>query len=186
MARLAPHVSSGRLLIRRGCVPVAAELESPERIGRVIIRGADGKSAIKASCYLDATENGDLLPLAGAEWITGAEARSQTGEPSASPEANPRNVQAFSVCLLLEERAGENHVIPEPERYAFWHGYVPRLEPPWPGPLQAWAGLNPRTMEPMHFHAHGEQPGFLSGLVSRLDRDGRPDKVPLQKRCGRI
>ena len=35
---------------------------------------------IHASYFLDATEQGDLLPLTGAEYVTGFESRKQTGE----------------------------------------------------------------------------------------------------------
>ncbi len=165
-AMLAPQVSAGRLCILRQHTPIAAELETPERISRVVLRGGEGEVSVSARMFLDATENGDLLPLSGTEFVTGSEARAETGEPSAPEVANPRNLQAFSVCFILEELAGENHVISEPKTYAHWRDSVPRLSPPWPGPMLGWAGLNPRTMEPMryHFHPHGEKPGFLSGL----------------------
>jgi hypothetical protein len=167
-AMLAPHVSSGRIRILRQHRPAGVSRDGPDRIAAVqlrdLVRGVDVE--VRARYVLDATENGDLLPLAGAEHVTGAESRAMTGEASAPLEAAPANVQAFSVCFVLEERAGENHIIPRPERYDFWRGYVPRLNPPWPGPLLGWAGLNPRTMQPMryHFDPHREKPGLFSGL----------------------
>ena len=42
-----------------------------------------------APFVLDATDTGDLLPLAGAEWTIGAESRTQTGEPDAPAQAHP-------------------------------------------------------------------------------------------------
>ena len=95
---------------------------------------------IRAPYFLDATENSDVIPLAGVEHVTGSESRAQTGEPSAPELAHPENVQAFSVCFALEEIAGENHPIPRPARYDFWRNYVPRLSPPWP-----WLSLTSRT-----------------------------------------
>jgi hypothetical protein len=165
-AMLAPQVSAGRLLILRQHSPVSAELETPERIARVVLRGGEGDITVSARYFLDATENGDLLPISGTEFVTGSESRAETGEPSAPETADPRNIQAFSVCFILEERAGESHLIPKPETYEHWRNELPRLSPPWPGPQLGWAGLNPRTMEPMryHFHPHGEKGGFLSGL----------------------
>jgi hypothetical protein len=168
-AMLAPQVSAGRIRILRQCRPVGVKLTAPlDEIAAVTVRHAITRTetTLRARYFVDATENGDLLPLAGVEHVTGSEARADTGEPSAAEQANPRNVQAFSVCFVLEEIAGENHVIPRPARYGFWRSYVPRLSPPWPGPLLGWAGLNPRTMETMryNFNPHREKPGLFSGL----------------------
>lgn len=167
-AMLAPHVAARRILVLRRHRPVAATPAGADEIGAVVVRdlvsGQD--NLLRARFFLDATENGDLLPLAGAEHVTGAEAQADTGEPSAPARASPANVQAFSVCFVLEEFPGENHVIPRPARYDYWRSYVPRLSPPWPGPLLGWDGLNPRTMERMryNFNPHREKPGLFSGL----------------------
>ncbi|MSU73427.1 MAG: FAD-dependent oxidoreductase [Opitutus sp.] len=165
---LAPFVSNGHVQIRREHRVIGVRPDGPDRVAAVVVRdlrsGADEE--IRGAFVLDATENGDLLPLAGVEHVTGAEARADTGEPSAPEQAEPRNVQAFSVCFVLEELAGESHIIPRPARYDFWRNYRPALTPPWPGPLLGWAGLNPRTMQVMryNFDPHREKPGLFSGL----------------------
>lgn len=76
---------------------------------------------------IDATELGDLLPLAGAEHVVGAETVAETGEAHAQPEeAKPRCMQSFTYTFALERRpAGERHVIPRPERYAFFRAAQP-------------------------------------------------------------
>lgn len=165
---LAPHVSSGRVRILRRHIPVATQPDGADRIGAVIVHNleAGAHARLRAAYFLDATENGDLLPMAGVEHVSGSESRAQTGEPSAPEHANPANNQAFSVCFVLEEIAGEDHIGPPPARYDFWRSYVPRLTPAWPGPLLGWAGLNPRTMQPMryNFDPHRETPALFSGL----------------------
>ena len=167
-AMLAPHVASGAIVIFRRHRVIAAAPASADRIAELTAESLDTHETVRvrAAYFLDATENGDLLPLANVEHVTGSESRAQTGEPSAPAAADPRNVQAFSVCFVLDELAGEHHVIPRPARYDFWRNYVPRLTPPWPGPLLGWAGLNPRTMETMryNFNPHREKPGLFSGL----------------------
>ncbi len=167
-AMLAPHVSAGRVRILRRHIPVAAHAAGADWLAAAVVRDLDTgiETEVRASWFLDATENGDLLPLAGIEHVTGSEARSDTGEPSARETADPANVQAFSVCFILEELSGERHVIPRPENYAYWRNYMPELTPPWPGPLLSWSGLNPRTMERMqyNFDPHREKPGLFSGL----------------------
>jgi hypothetical protein len=167
-AQLAPHLSAGRLRLLLNHEPAEVERAGAQSLAglTVVDRRTGAQRRLQGRYFLDATENGDLLPLAGVAHTTGSEAQAQTGEPSAPADARPGNVQSLSVCFILEEEAGGNHVIPRPGRYDFWRSYVPRLTPPWPGPLLGWSGLNPRTMERMryHFDPHREKPGLFSGL----------------------
>ncbi len=169
-ALLAPHVSSGRILIWRRHVVIAAARAGADRVGTATVRDLDSgaERTVSAAYFLDGTELGDLLPLVGAEFVTGQESRAQTGEPSAPAESRPENVQAFSFCFAMEHLDGENHVGPPPAEYDFWRKYVAPLTPPWPGRWLGWSGLNPRTMEPLQFrfHPHGEKPGLFAGLWS--------------------
>jgi hypothetical protein len=165
-AQFAPFVSAQKLCIVRECTPADVSIDG-DRVVSVTVKGSDGRfSEITAPYFLDATENGDLLPLAGVEHVVGSESRVMTGEPSAGELSRPHNVQAISVCFVVDEQEGRNNVIAEPAEYAFWRNYVPRLKPAWPGPLLSWNGLNPRTMESMHynFNPHREKPGLFSGL----------------------
>lgn len=166
-AQLAPYVSAQRLRIFRNCVPQEVEHKGADHIASVTIADRTGRMyRLTAPYFLDATENGDLLPLAEVEHVSGSESREMTGEPSAPVEAKPRNVQAFSVCFVVDLQEGKNNTIDEPEEYTRWRNYVPRLTPPWPGELLSWSGLNPRTMERMryNFNPHREKPGLFSGL----------------------
>jgi len=67
---------------------------------------------------LDATETGDLLPLAGVPYTVGSEARAETNEPHAAREPNPACVQSFTYPFIIERRDGEDHRLPEPPEYA--------------------------------------------------------------------
>ncbi len=175
---LAAYQSSGRLLVMNGVAPVDVTTDGKDRIARVTLsdRRSGARCEIRAPYFLDATETGELLPLAGAEFVTGQESRAQTGEPSAPAVARPDNVQAFSWCFALEHRAGENHAGPPPAGYEFWRNFRPALQPPWPGAWLSWTGLSPRTMQPVNyrFEPHGEVPAAKSGLWSYrriIDRD---------------
>jgi hypothetical protein len=66
---------------------------------------------------LDATETGDLLPLAKLPYVVGSEPKSDTGEPHAAAEANPGCVQSFTYPFAIERRDGENHAIAKPQDY---------------------------------------------------------------------
>ncbi|WED65060.1 FAD-dependent oxidoreductase [Synoicihabitans lomoniglobus] len=172
-AMLAPHVSSGRLVVLRQHRPVAVSLEGSDRVATVtVVNDATGTTrCLTADMFLDATENGDLLPLAEVEHVTGSEARAVTGEPGAAEVANPHNIQAFSVCFVMDaagEAAHRDHLVSPPDGYERHRVDTPRMTPPWPGPMLSWRGLNPRTMAEMdyRFHPHGEKPGLFSGLWS--------------------
>lgn len=167
-AMLAPYVSAGRLLILRKYRPIAVDYSLGDVLRSVTLQkaGTGDEIKIEAPYFLDATENGDLAPLGEIEHVTGSESRSQTGEPSAGEKARIDNVQAFSMCFVLEEAAEESPRISPPENYAFWRDYQPKLLPPWPGRLLCWEGLNPRTMKQMkyRFEPHREKPYLFSGL----------------------
>jgi hypothetical protein len=88
-------------------------------IASLYTRGPDGADTRYLPAYvLDATELGDLLPLAGVEHVVGAESFSETGEPDAPPQAHPEWVQPFTFPFALELRpAGEDHTISPPPDY---------------------------------------------------------------------
>jgi hypothetical protein len=174
---LAPFVSRGVLTILREHQPLAVEVHG-DRVRAVQLRDLrSGAEVIIESDYvLDATELGELLPLAGAEFVTGFESQAQTGEPSAPATAQPDNVQAFSICFALSHYASADHVIERPVNYEFWRAFVPQLEPAWPGPLFSWTITHPRFMTPhtYHFAPHQEANKAFAGLWTFrriLDRD---------------
>lgn len=148
-AMLAPHVASGRLRVLLRHAPTAADVTG-DRVGAVTVTSLESRATcvIHADYFLDATELGDLLPLTGTEHVTGFESRKQTGEPHAPADAQPLNMQAFTVCFAMDYAAGEDHSIDRPAEYPFWRDYVPKLTPPWPGRLLAWEQSDPRTLEP--------------------------------------
>jgi hypothetical protein len=76
---------------------------------------------------IDATELGDLLPLAGVEYRVGAETIAETGEAHAQPhEAKAHCVQSFTYTFAAERRPdGERHVVAEPSRYRHYRDAQP-------------------------------------------------------------
>jgi hypothetical protein len=147
-AMLAPYVSGGRLTVLLNCKPVAADVQGTGvRAVTVKNQGSGREHTIHASYFLDATELGDLLPLTKTEYLTGFEAKKQTGELHAPAQAQPLNMQAITWCFAMEHRAGEDHTIDEPEDYKFWRDYVPKLDTPWPGKMLAWEQPHPHTLK---------------------------------------
>ncbi len=115
---LAPYLRTGQvqLLTRHGLRRARVERE---RIREVILAPEEGGAelACRSACYIDASELGDLLPLAGVPVVTGAEARSDTGEPHAPAEAHPEWMQSFTFPFIVAFCPGENHTIPKPPGY---------------------------------------------------------------------
>lgn len=92
---------------------------------------------------LDATETGDLLPMAGVLYVVGSEAKSETNEPHAGPKPNPACVQSFTYPFAIEHRPGKDHRIPKPPEYEKLRdeqGFSLRLNYPtelgWKGDVQ--------------------------------------------------
>ncbi len=112
---------------------------------------------IYADYILDATETGELLPLGGVEYVTGAESQRETGEPHAKPEADPLNMQAFTWCFAMAYDPNGDHTIPKPPNYERWRAFQP---PFWPGPLLGWTDVNPITLQPRRLSLFGEDGTF--------------------------
>ncbi len=146
-AMLAPHISSGMITLLPRHVPAAASVQN-DCVTHVVLLSLETGTAheYSASFVLDATETGDLLPLAGAEYVVGAESQDDTDEPHARPgPARPQAQQGATHCFALSYHPGEDHTIDKPATYDFWRGYTPSF---WPGPLLGWTDLHPFTNEP--------------------------------------
>ena len=92
------------------------------------------KSAVspnsRGAVFIDATELGDLLPLAGAAFRTGAEARSQTGEPDAPERGDAQSLQSFTYPFILARGNSGSRIGKPPTydrdraRYTLLHEYA--------------------------------------------------------------
>ncbi|NWF85661.1 MAG: FAD-dependent oxidoreductase [Bryobacteraceae bacterium] len=184
-AMLARFVSSGQLVLLLEHKPVAADTQG-DRVRSVTVESARTKTRriIEAPWFIDATETGELLPLAKVEFVTGFESKKQTGELHAPEIAQPDNHQAFTVCFALGYAAGEDHTIEKPREYDFWRDYVPKMTPPWPGKLLAWAMSDPISLKErkVMFDPAGDAspPGALNLWIYRRifrARNHEPDGV---------
>jgi hypothetical protein len=150
-ATLAPHAASGRLQILLEHVPIRAEVQA-DKVKAVTVKSLrSGRELTLLSPYfIDASELGDLLPLAGVEHVIGAEAQSSTGEPHALAMARPESQQSFTSCFAAEYLEGEDHTIEKPAEYEFWRDYRPDLNPGWPGRLLDLSYSDPYSLRPVN------------------------------------
>lgn len=145
-AMLAPHRAAGRLRVLHEYTAVAAHVDG-DHVHAVEVANPEAERVVLSAPYfLDATDHGDLLPLAKVEYAIGAESSREHGEPHAPPDAQPTNVQGFTICFALSHHVGENHTIDRPAQYEFWRSYQPAF---WPGMLLGFLAPDPRTLEPV-------------------------------------
>ncbi len=143
-AMLMPWEGAGKLRILKPYHPIAAAVDGDcVRAVTLENKRTGDRVEISAAYVIDATELGDLLPLTGTEYVTGFEAQSDTGEPSAPAKAQPDNEQAFSICFAIDHVDGD-HTIDKPVNYDHFRAYQPDF---WGAPLLSWTGPNPRTLE---------------------------------------
>lgn len=142
---VSPWEAAGLITVLRGVTAIGAEREG-DRVRRVHFQDLAGDAVVvEADVVIDATELGEVLPLAEIDHVIGAEARSETGEDHAPDTADPLDQQAISWCAALEFRAGEDHTIARPADYEHWRDTV---DPRWPGSQLSWADLDPITRAP--------------------------------------
>lgn len=145
---LAAAMSRRQLILLLNCLPIEASMQG-DRIEAITIKTlADARCTLRGSYFIDASEEGDLLPLVKAEFAIGMESRQETLEPHASEDAAPSHVQSFTWCFAIDHVADTNHALEPPRDYDFWRNHVPQLNPPWPGKLLSLTYSNPRTLEP--------------------------------------
>jgi hypothetical protein len=149
---LGQYKESGKLVVLVRHVAVGAGVEG-DRVTGVTLRDerTGDLATVTADYVLDATELGDLLPLTGTEYVSGAESRAETGEPHAlEGPANPEDVQGFTWCFpaAWDPTPGASHVIDKPAQWERWRDYVPSMTPAWPGKLIDWTYAQPATLKP--------------------------------------
>jgi FAD dependent oxidoreductase len=118
---LAPYLGSGqiKILLRHQAVSAATNSDHVEAVS---VRDLDSghELIVRAPFFIDATEQGDLLPLTQTEYFLGAESRAETGEPHAKDRPERDNLQGFTMCFALDYLAGEDHTIDKPRDYDYW------------------------------------------------------------------
>ena len=177
---LAPYASSGKLLVLLEHAPVRAEAAG-DRVRSVTVRDAlsGDERTLVAPYILDATELGDLLPMAGVEFVVGFEPKSETGDLRAPEKYQPENQQSFTCCFAADYLDGEDHTIDRPAEYDFWRDYAPKLDPAWPGKLFGTAP-SPSTMKPRPLEFDPTFPGKGFWVYRRIAdaRNYRPGALP--------
>ncbi len=154
----APYISAMQLLILKEYKAISADTRGNKVLALQVKSSRTGETKeLKGAYFVDATELGDLLPMTGTDYVTGAESKKQTGELHAADTHEPDNNQAFTHCFAIDYMKGEDWTIKKPDEYTFWNDFVPDLRPAWSGKLLELQYSNPRTLMPkiLGFHPEG-------------------------------
>ncbi len=146
---LMPYISTKKLILLLNHKAISADVNN-DKVSSLRVNDIHNGNEILLSApyFIDATELGDLLPITGTEYVTGAEPKQQTHELHAAEKANRDNQQAFTHCFAMDYIEGANNVIDKPEEYDFWKSYVPQLTPPWSGELLDLKYSSPHDLKP--------------------------------------
>lgn len=118
---LLPAQRRGRLKLLRLSKAVAAVRRGRQIDSVTVQRRPHGAcDTIAAEVFIDATDAGDLLALAGLPYRIGKEARSEFGEPDAPAQADPQDQQPITQVMALRRHALAGPVGEVPEGYARW------------------------------------------------------------------
>lgn len=155
---LLPYELTGQLKIKLNTLITSVD-KTDESLEKAIIKDIvnNQEQFVFASYFIDASETGEVLPLADIEYSIGAESKEETGEAHALEAANPKDIQAFTYVLAMEYRNGENHVIKEPEMYQLWKSFHPDI---WPDKYLSFYAPHPITKEKRQYTLFQEKTGF--------------------------
>ncbi|MBR6571519.1 MAG: FAD-dependent oxidoreductase [Clostridia bacterium] len=115
---LRDYIAEGRIVLDYNTVAVGSKVEN-DTIAAVAVKNllTGDEKVIEAEYFLDGTDCGDLLPIVGAEYRTGAESKAMTGEPEAADEADPTDLQAITWVAALEQLPEDSDYVPEKPEY---------------------------------------------------------------------
>jgi hypothetical protein len=99
---LQPYVQNEMLSLYMRAAPIKVERQG-NVLQSIIFYSFARKTffRLQGAIFIDATELGEFFPLAGADYVTGAESSAMTGEPDAPPMANPKALQSFTYPFVL-------------------------------------------------------------------------------------
>lgn len=117
---LLPYVSNGKLEVWTNYKPVFVKTKG-NKVQTIVVE--DTKTGIRKELigrfFIDGTDTGELLPLSGTEYVTGAEGPIYE-EPHANPIPDPEDQQPITWVAAVSFHEGEQHEMEKPEMYDYF------------------------------------------------------------------
>ncbi|HTD38019.1 MAG TPA: FAD-dependent oxidoreductase [Candidatus Limnocylindrales bacterium] len=116
-AALSASLKEAGVTMNTGIAVTAVQVQG-QSVHSITVRTASGTDTYTGRVFLDATDLGDLLPLAGVKWVIGAESHDDTNEDDAERVAHPEFIQPFTVPIAVQwVQPDEKNRIPKPDGY---------------------------------------------------------------------
>ncbi len=127
---MSPYIHTQRIQVLYHTVPIEVATEYDRIVSVTVshtqVTGSVGQyTQLIGQYYLDATEEGDLLEQSGTEYVSGAEAKSDTDEPHALEHADPLDMQSITHVAAVDYVEGADFTIEKPAEYEYWREYMP-------------------------------------------------------------
>ncbi|MDY3195895.1 MAG: FAD-dependent oxidoreductase, partial [Paracholeplasma sp.] len=119
---LDPFVQSGILDIYLNTTLVGSDYQD-EQVHNVFLRNDQGEHIFEADYFLDATDTGELLPLSGTNYVTGAESFEETQEPHAPMQKDPYDMQPITWIAAIGFDPNNKEIIEKPVLYDEFKAY---------------------------------------------------------------
>lgn len=121
---LKPFIDAETLIVLRGHAVVRVTREQ-RRVTAVTFADTRGdRSTVQAAFFLDATDTGDVIRLAGLDYRVGKESRHEFDEPDAPLEADPLDQQPVTMVMAVAKHAAAQPPMIKPRNYPFWKNHV--------------------------------------------------------------
>lgn len=113
---LKKNIENGRITVLKRC-KVAKVTKYNDRVASILIIDLDGHAVdqVVGWGFIDATEHGDLFPLAGIRYVAGAEGKAETDEPHASAQTDSLSGVRMCACAdsgFAGEKGSDCYVLP--------------------------------------------------------------------------
>lgn len=116
---LQPYLDAGTLKIFYRCDLREAKTDG-DVVRSLTIKTENETFCVTGKYFLDADDEGELIYKSGCEYVTGAESREMTGEPSACERYMPEDRQPVTWSMAFENRRAGDYVIDKPEEYDYF------------------------------------------------------------------
>ncbi|VEU79759.1 FAD-dependent oxidoreductase [Haploplasma axanthum] len=93
------------------------------KIYEITVLTEDKYVTVSSKFFIDATDNGDLLPITNTKYVTGAESFDEYNEPHAPKIAHPLDMQPITWVAAISYDEGGNHLIEKPAMYDLFKSY---------------------------------------------------------------
>ncbi len=131
---LDPFIKQGNLDILLNSKVINA-VTTPKSIISIDVLTENKTHHIKAAYFIDATDNGDFLPISKTNYFVGAESKKKFNEPHAPKIENKNDLQPVTWVAAIQYDQDGNHKIDKPEMY----DHFKNIKMPY-GPLLSWYG----------------------------------------------